>query len=64
MKPLYLTLYGWKSSRVSQDAADSSEAEGPRTPLHYSNATSTVPPFDLTQLGILPKMSPVTEQEK
>ena len=45
------------------DTADSSGAEGPRTPPHYSDVSSTVPPFDLAQLGILPKMSPVTEQE-
>ena len=45
------------------DTTDSSGAEGPKTPPHYSDVTSTVPPFDLAQLGILPKMSPVTEQE-
>ena len=45
------------------DAADSSGTEGPKTPLHYSEASPTMPPFDLAQLGILPKMSPVTEQE-
>ena len=45
------------------DTAESSGVEGPRTLLHYSEASSTVPPFDLAQLGILPKMSPVTEQE-
>ena len=42
------------------DAADSSGTEGPKTPPHYSEASLTVPPFDLAQLGILPKMSPVT----
>ena len=45
------------------DTADSSGAEGPKTLLHYSDVTSNVPPFDLAQLGILPKMSPVTKQE-
>ena len=38
-------------------------AEGPRTPLHYSDTPAIVPPFDLAQVGILPKMSPMTDQE-
>ena len=38
-------------------------AEGPRTPPHYSEAPAMIPPFDLTQVGILPKMSPVMDQE-
>ena len=53
-----------QSSQPSQpDAANSSGTEGPKTPPHYSEASPTVPPFDLAQLGILPKMSLVTEQE-
>ena len=32
-------------------------------PPHYSDTPAVVPPFDLAQVGILPKMSPVTEQE-
>ena len=40
-----------------------SGAEGPKTPPHYSNASAIIPPFDLTQLGMLPTMSPMTEQE-
>ena len=52
-----------ESQSSQPDTADRSGAEGPRTPPHYSNVSSTIPPFDLTQLGILPKMSPVTEQE-
>ena len=63
MRPLYSTPYGWNSSRVSRDTTDSSGVEGPRTPLHYSDVSLTVPPFNLAQLGILPKMLPVTEQE-
>ena len=38
-------------------------AEGPRTPPHYSDTPAIVPPFDLAQVGILPKMSPMTDQE-
>ena len=52
-----------ESQSSQPDTADSSGAEGPRTLLHYSDISLTVPPFDLAQLGILPKMSPVTEQE-
>ena len=51
------------SQSSQSDALDNSGAEGPKTPLHYSDASATIPPFDLTQLGILPKMSPVMEQE-
>ena len=38
-------------------------AEGPKTPLYYSNTSATIPPFNLAQLGILPKMSPMTDWE-
>ena len=38
-------------------------AEGPQMPPHYSDTTAVVPPFDLTQIGILSRMSPVTDQE-
>ena len=57
-------------SQLSQpDTLDNSTSdstsgrEGPKTPPHYSDWSATEPPFDLTQLGILPTMSPVTEQE-
>ena len=53
-----------QSSQSSQpDAANSSGTEGPQTLPHYSEASLTVSHFDLAQLGILPKMSPVPEQE-
>ena len=38
-------------------------AEGPRMPPHYSEAPAMIPPFDLAWVGILPKMSPVMDQE-
>ena len=42
-------------------ASDSTlEAEGLRTPPHYSKAPAMIPPFDLARVGILPKMSPIT----
>ena len=47
----------------SSTSDPASGAEGPKTLPHYSDASTSVPPFDLTQLGILPKMSPVMEQE-
>ena len=37
--------------------------EGPRMPPHYSKAPAMIPPFDLAWVGILPKMSPITDQE-
>ena len=37
--------------------------EVPRTPPHYSDAPAIIPPFDLAQVGILPKMSPMTDRE-
>ena len=38
-------------------------AEGPQTPPHYSKTPTYIPPFDLAKVGVLPKMSPITEQE-
>ena len=45
------------------DASENSGTEGPWMPPHYCDAQATIPPFDLSRIGILPKMSPVTEQE-
>ena len=45
-------------------ALDSTLAvEGLRMLPHYSEVPAMIPPFDLARLGILPKMSPVTDQE-
>ena len=38
-------------------------AEGLRMPPHYSEAPAVIPPFDLARVGILPKMSPIMDQE-
>ena len=38
-------------------------AEGTRTPPHYSDTPAIILPFNLAQVGILPKMSPVTDRE-
>ena len=37
--------------------------EGPRTPPHYSEMPAYIPPFDLAKVGLLPKMSPITDQK-
>ena len=37
--------------------------DGPRMPLHYSEAPAVIPSFDLAWVGILPKMSPVMDRE-
>ena len=38
-------------------------AEGPWTPPHYSESPTYIPLFDLAKVGMLPKMSPITDQE-
>ena len=38
-------------------------AEGPRMPPHYSEMPAVIPPFDLAQVGILPKMLPIMDRE-
>ena len=39
------------------------EVTGLKTPPHFSEAPVSVPPFNLSLIGILPQMSPVTERE-
>ena len=38
-------------------------AEGPQTPPHYSETPTYIPQFDIAKVGVLPKMSPITDQE-
>ena len=38
-------------------------AEGPRTLPHYSKVPAMIPPFDMDWVGVLPKMSPITDRE-
>ena len=56
-----------QSSQLDTQGCSASDstlgAEGPRTPLHYSKAPAAIPPFDLAQVGILPKMLPITDRE-
>ena len=51
------------ASSVFDPLQSSQGAEGPRTPLHYSEAPTTIPPFDIAKVGVLPRMSPITDQE-
>ena len=32
-------------------------------PPHYSETPTTIPPFDIAKVGVLPRMSPITDQE-
>ena len=38
-------------------------AEGPWMPPHYSESPTYIPQFDIAKVGMLPKMSPITNQE-
>ena len=38
-------------------------AEGPRTLPHYSETPTYIPQFDIAKVGMLPKMSPIMDQE-
>ena len=38
-------------------------AEGPQTPPHYSETPTPIPQFDIAKVGVLPKMSPIMDQE-
>ena len=51
------------ASSVFDPLQSSQGAEGPQTPLHYSETPTTIPPFDIPQVGMLPRMSPITDQE-
>ena len=56
-----------QSSQLDTQGCSASDStlgvEGPRTPPHYSEVPAVIPPFDLARVGILPKMSPITDQE-
>ena len=38
-------------------------AEGPQTLPHYSETLAYIPQFNIARVGVLPKMSPITDQE-
>ena len=51
------------ASSVFDPLQSSQGAEGPRMPPHYSETPTTIPPFDIAKVGVLPRMSPITDQE-
>ena len=51
------------ASSVFDPLQSSQGAEGPRMPPHYSETPTTIPPFDIAKVGMLRRMSPITDQE-
>ena len=51
------------ASSVFKPLQLSQGAEGPQTPPHYSETPAYIPQFDIARVGVLPKMSPITDQE-
>ena len=51
------------ASSVFDPLQSSQGAEGPQTPLHYSKTPTHILQFDIAKVGMLPKMSPITDQE-
>ena len=51
------------ASSMFDPLQSSQGAEGPRTLPHYSETPTYIPPFNIAKVGVLPKMSPITDQE-
>ena len=51
------------TSSVFDPLQSSQGAEGPQTPPHYSKTPTYIPQFNIAKVGVLPKMSPITDQE-
>ena len=51
------------ASSVFDPLQSSQGAEGPQTLPHYSETPTYIPQFDIAKVGVLPKMSPITDQE-
>ena len=51
------------TSSVFDHLQSNQGAEGPRTPPHYSETPTYIPQFDIAKVFMLPKMSPITDQE-
>ena len=51
------------ASSVFDPLQSSQGAEGPQTLPHYSETPIFIPQFDIAKVGVLPKMSPIMEQE-
>ena len=58
-----LTLEELDASSVFDPLQSSQGAEGPQMPPHYSETPTYIPQFDIAKVGMLPKMSPITDQE-
>ena len=59
-----LTLEEELNASSMFDPLQSSQgAEGPRTLPHYSKSPTYIPPLDIAKVGMLPKMSPIIDQE-
>ena len=57
---------GVPSSQHCDETSPGSESTGPKTRLHFSEGPITIPPFDVSVLGIPNKsaaLSPMTDQE-
>ena len=51
------------ASSVFDPLQSSQGAEGPQTLPHYSETPTPIPQFDIAKVGVLPRMSPITDQE-
>ena len=51
------------ASSVFNPLQSSQGAEGPQTLPHYSETPIYIPQFDIAKVGMLPKMSPIMDQE-
>ena len=51
------------ASSVFDPLQSSQGAEGPQMPPHYSETLTPLPQFDIAKVGVLPRMSPITDQE-
>ena len=51
------------ASSVFNPLQSSQGAEGPETPPHYSETPTPIPQFNIAKVGVLPRMSPIMDQE-
>ena len=51
------------ASSMFDPLQSSQGAEGPQTLPHYSETPTHIPQFDIAKVGVLPKMSPIMDQE-
>ena len=51
------------ASSMFNPLQSSQGAEGPQMPPHYSETPTPIPQFDIAKVGVLPRISPITDQE-